>query len=178
MEAAGVEPAPPQNADWLMTRDFRRTSLAIRCPVVGLLCLGVLSWALEGSPYLETLRRWPDRIRPLESLIRYGPSPPSRIARARAPGCARRRARSPPPSRRLRLSAPCRMFSPKVSIGNEHRTGAERGQICRAERGPSGEDPPQLQPAERPRCRPQLRRPTLSSIKGRLEGVVRWTVTL
>ncbi len=31
MEAAGVEPAPPQNGNWLMACGFRRNSLEIRC---------------------------------------------------------------------------------------------------------------------------------------------------
>jgi len=42
VEAAGVEPAPPQNANWLMARDFRRNCLETRCLVVNSLCSGVL----------------------------------------------------------------------------------------------------------------------------------------
>jgi len=42
VEAAGVEPAPPQNANWLMARDFRLSLLEIRCHVVDSLCSGVL----------------------------------------------------------------------------------------------------------------------------------------
>jgi len=42
VEAVGVEPAPPQNANWLMVRDFRRNCLEIRCLVVNSLCSGVL----------------------------------------------------------------------------------------------------------------------------------------
>ena len=57
VEAAGVEPAPPQNANWLMARDFRRNCLEIRCLVVNSLCSGVLSCALECSPVLETCWR-------------------------------------------------------------------------------------------------------------------------
>jgi hypothetical protein len=38
VEAMGVEPAPPQNANWLMARDFRRNWLLIRCLVVNSLC--------------------------------------------------------------------------------------------------------------------------------------------
>ena len=54
VEAAGVEPAPPQNANWLMARDFRRNCLTTRCLVANLLCSGVLWCALESSPVLET----------------------------------------------------------------------------------------------------------------------------
>ena len=50
VEAAGVEPAPPQSANWLMARDFRRNSLEIRCLPGNSLCSGVLSSALECSP--------------------------------------------------------------------------------------------------------------------------------
>jgi hypothetical protein len=57
VEAAGVEPAPPQNANWLMARDFRRKCLVIRCLVVNLLSSGVLWSPLESSPVLETLWR-------------------------------------------------------------------------------------------------------------------------
>ena len=42
VEAAGVEPAPPQNANWLMARDFRRNPLEIRCLPENSLCSGVL----------------------------------------------------------------------------------------------------------------------------------------
>ena len=42
VEAAGVEPAPPQNANWLMARDFRRNSLEMRCLLGDSLCSGVL----------------------------------------------------------------------------------------------------------------------------------------
>jgi len=42
VEAAGVEPASPGNANWLMARDFRRNLLEIRCLVVNSLCSGVL----------------------------------------------------------------------------------------------------------------------------------------
>src|SRR5215475_11259360 len=42
VEAAGVEPAPPQNANWLMARDFRRNSVGIRCLPGNSLCSGVL----------------------------------------------------------------------------------------------------------------------------------------
>ncbi len=42
VEAAGVEPAPPPNADWLMARDFRRNGLTTGCLVVNLLSSGVL----------------------------------------------------------------------------------------------------------------------------------------
>src|SRR6266705_5001312 len=42
VEAAGVEPAPPQNANWLMARDFRRNLLETRCLVVNSLSSGVL----------------------------------------------------------------------------------------------------------------------------------------
>ena len=57
VEAAGVEPAPSQNANWLMARDFRRNSLDIRCLVVNSLCSGVLWRPLECSPVLETCWR-------------------------------------------------------------------------------------------------------------------------
>ena len=49
VEAAGVEPAPPQNANWLMARDFRLSLLEIRCHVVDSLCSGVLSSALSAQ---------------------------------------------------------------------------------------------------------------------------------
>ena len=42
VEAAGVEPAPHPNANWLMARDFRPHSLKIRCLVINSLCSGVL----------------------------------------------------------------------------------------------------------------------------------------
>ena len=42
VEAAGVEPAPPRNANWLMARDFRRNTLEIRCLPGDSLCSGVL----------------------------------------------------------------------------------------------------------------------------------------
>ena len=42
MMEAGVEPVPPQNANRLMARAFRRNSLGIRCAVVNSLCSGVL----------------------------------------------------------------------------------------------------------------------------------------
>jgi len=57
VEAAGVEPDPAQNANWLMARDFRRISLEIRCLLGNSLCSGVLSSALECSPVLETFWR-------------------------------------------------------------------------------------------------------------------------
>ena len=54
VEAAGVEPAPSQNANWLMARDFRRNLLEIRCLVANSLCSGVLrsapqSWRHVGD---------------------------------------------------------------------------------------------------------------------------------
>jgi hypothetical protein len=45
-EAAGVEPTPPQNANWLVAHDFRRNSLETRCLVVNSLCSGVLLGAI------------------------------------------------------------------------------------------------------------------------------------
>ena len=59
VEAAGVEPVPPQNANWLMARDFRRNCLEIRCLVVNSLCSGVRpslgdileTVSLEGFPH-------------------------------------------------------------------------------------------------------------------------------
>ena len=42
VEAAGVEPASPLCANWLMARDFRQNSLETRCLVVNLLSSGVL----------------------------------------------------------------------------------------------------------------------------------------
>lgn len=66
VEAAGVEPTSPQNANWLMARDFRRNSLEIRCLVVKSLCSGALpSLVGVGTP---VARRPPGR-----------PAPPAQI---------------------------------------------------------------------------------------------------
>src|SRR2546422_258711 len=50
VEAAGVEPAPPQSANWLMARDFSSELSGNSLPCGQLL---VLSISLESSPVLE-----------------------------------------------------------------------------------------------------------------------------
>ena len=52
VEAAGVEPAPPQNANWLMTRDFSSQVIANSLPC----CQFVVLWsALLFSGVLPSL---------------------------------------------------------------------------------------------------------------------------
>ena len=63
VEAAGVEPAPPQHVNWLMARDFRRNCLTIRCLVVNSLSSGVHWSPLESSPVLEIFWRRTGRKR-------------------------------------------------------------------------------------------------------------------
>jgi hypothetical protein len=91
VEAAGVEPAPPQNANRLMARDFRRNCLEIRCLVVNSLCSGVLwsaplSWRHcgDGGPRA----RW-GGVCPFVALRPFAKAathPPARRATRSQPG--------------------------------------------------------------------------------------------
>ena len=90
MEAAAVEPAPPQNANWLMARDFRRNWLKTRCPLVNLLCSEVhwspQSWGHCGDDQWSRQRAVALRLCTRPRLLRVR----ARLPRTGAPGTPRR----------------------------------------------------------------------------------------
>src|SRR5262245_43923165 len=60
VEAAGDEHAPYQDANWLVARNFRRSSPGIRCLVLNSLCSGVLPSLGDMLETSRARRRSPD----------------------------------------------------------------------------------------------------------------------
>ena len=69
MEAAGIEPAPPRNASWLMARDFRRSTLIPRRFSPSIVPPGVPYCPPESTPVVEVFWR---RLRSRSGAVSKG----------------------------------------------------------------------------------------------------------